>query len=242
MARGSRCGCRRGRSASRRRGGWGSWQRAQVALPALTSGAIAARRGWWLWPQPPRVVAPRGLRTGPRMTPFLKPAEAHDPRRVPLPLAGENAGVAGAVVGVVDFDAVLADARRRFVCAECGAGLTRWQRASAHFCSPQCRYRFRDRRRYAEDPEGARARARAYYAANRERVLEKAAAKRGTVPASLAVNCSECGGQLEGRQRVVCSPRCREARFRRLHPDAYAAKEARKVERRRLKRREGAGL
>ena len=31
---------------------------------------------------------------------------------------GENAAVAGNVVG---FDAILADARRRFVCAECGA-------------------------------------------------------------------------------------------------------------------------
>jgi hypothetical protein len=39
----------------------GSWQRAQVALPALTIGA-AARRRWWLWPQPPRLVTPGGLR------------------------------------------------------------------------------------------------------------------------------------------------------------------------------------
>jgi hypothetical protein len=49
--------------------------------------------------------------------------------------------------------------------------------------------------------------------------------------------CSECGAELEGRQRVVCSSRCREARFRRLHPESYAAREARKAERRRQARR-----
>ena len=42
---------------------------------------------------------------------------------------------------------------------------------------------------------------------------------------------------LDGRRRVVCSERCRDARDRRLHRDAYAAKEARKVERRRWRRR-----
>ena len=35
----------------------GSRQRAQVALPALTRGAIAARRCWWWWPQLPLLVA-----------------------------------------------------------------------------------------------------------------------------------------------------------------------------------------
>ena len=45
----------------------------------------------------------------------------------------------------------------------------------------------------------------------------------------------------EGRQRVICGKsKCRDDRYRRLHPEAYAAKEARKVERRRLKRREAA--
>lgn len=70
-------------------------------------------------------------------------------------------------------------------------------------------------------------------------MLEKAAAKRGRVRQSEPRSCSECGGPLEGRQRVVCgSARCRDATFRRLHPDAYAAREAAKVERRREKRRE----
>ena len=73
--------------------------------------------------------------------------------------------------------------------------------------------------------------------ANREKVLAKEAAKRRG-PRTL-VWCSECGGPLDGRQRVVCSARCRDARYCRLHPDPYAAKEARKVERRRAKRREG---
>ena len=51
-------------------------------------------------------------------------------------------------------------------------------------------------------------------------------------------HCAECGAELEGRRRVVCSERCREARFKRLHPDAYAKREAEKVERRRERRRE----
>ena len=46
-----------------------------------------------------------------------------------------------------------------------------------------------------------RDRSRAYYAANREAVLAKAAEKRGPQPARF---CLECGGELEGRQRVTC--------------------------------------
>jgi hypothetical protein len=45
------------------------------------------------------------------------------------------------------------------------------------------------------------------------------------------------GITLAGRQRVACSPRCRDARYRRLHPAEYAANEARKVQRRREARR-----
>jgi hypothetical protein len=78
------------------------------------------------------------------------------------------------------------------------------------------------------------AKSRRYYAENRERILARAAAKR---PAPEPKFCSECGEKLEPPRRVVCSPRCRERRFRRLHPEAYAAREARKVERRRAKRR-----
>lgn len=139
--------------------------------------------------------------------------------------------------GLVDFDAILDEARRNYRCAECGTELTRWQRTSAQFCSPRCRYRWRDRRRYTENPEAARERARAYYRANREMVLEKAAARRGKVRPSEPRSCSECGGALEGRQRVVCSWRCRDRRYARLHPESYAAREARKVERRRKRRR-----
>lgn len=81
------------------------------------------------------------------------------------------------------------------------------------------------------------AKSHAYYAANRETVLEKAAARRGRVPAA-AVSCSECDAPLEGRQRVMCGARrCREARFRRLNPEAYAAREAAKFVRRRERRR-----
>lgn len=67
---------------------------------------------------------------------------------------------------------------------------------------------------------------RAYYWANRKRVLDRAAARR---PPAKRRSCSECGGELSGRQRVVCSPRCRDARYRRFHPDEYAAREAAKV-------------
>jgi hypothetical protein len=80
-----------------------------------------------------------------------------------------------------------------------------------------------------------RERSKAYYRANRERILERAAAKRGPRPVR---HCSECGSELEPPKRVVCSPRCREARFKRLHPEAYAAREEAKVERRRERRRE----
>jgi hypothetical protein len=76
---------------------------------------------------------------------------------------------------------------------------------------------------------------REYYRANRERILAKLAAKRG--PRQVR-NCSECGVVLEGRARATCgSSKFREARFRRLQPESYAAREARKVERRREARR-----
>jgi hypothetical protein len=79
-----------------------------------------------------------------------------------------------------------------------------------------------------------REKSRAYYAANREHVLAKAAAKR---PAREPGLCSECGEQLEGQRRVVCSSKCAERRFRRTNPESYAARERAKVERRREKRR-----
>jgi predicted amidophosphoribosyltransferase len=53
-------------------------------------------------------------------------------------------------------------------------------------------------------------------------------------------HCSECGLELEGRHRVTCgSAKCREARFKRLQPESYAAREAAKVERRRARRQGG---
>lgn len=83
-----------------------------------------------------------------------------------------------------------------------------------------------------------RERVKEYYRENRERVLAKAAAKRG--PAAPR-HCSECGVELEGLQRVTCGERrCRDARFKRTNPEAYAAREAAKVVRRRERRREAA--
>jgi hypothetical protein len=128
----------------------------------------------------------------------------------------------------------LADARRNHLCAECGEPLAPWQRVTSGFCSPKCRYHFRDRRRYAEDPEREREKSRRYYAENREKVLAKTAAKRGPRPLAF---CSECGDRLEGRRRVICgASKCRDDRFRRLHPDSYAERERQKVVRRRERR------
>jgi hypothetical protein len=75
---------------------------------------------------------------------------------------------------------------------------------------------------------------RDYHAANREAVLARAAARKPPAPAR---NCSECGDELEGQRRVVCSSKCAERRFRRTNPEGYAARERAKVERRREKRR-----
>jgi hypothetical protein len=79
-----------------------------------------------------------------------------------------------------------------------------------------------------------RERAKSYYRENREAVLERAAAKRVLVERV----CSECRETLPRGRRVVCSDRCGAARYRRLHPDAYAASEARKLVRRRARRAE----
>lgn len=49
--------------------------------------------------------------------------------------------------------------------------------------------------------------------------------------------CTECDAELDGRKRAVCGPTCRERRFKRLRPEAYAKREAAKVERRREARR-----
>lgn len=166
------------------------------------------------------------------MSDFLSQKSERDPRSQKTLSEGEihSAGV--------DFDAILADARWNRLCAECGVDLELWLRPQP-FCSAKCRYRFRDRRRYAEDPEGQRERARAYYLAHREKVLEKAAERRGRRPV-VEATCSECGEPLEGGKRVVCGERrCKEARFKRLNPEAYAAREAAKVARRRERRKLG---
>jgi endogenous inhibitor of DNA gyrase (YacG/DUF329 family) len=157
---------------------------------------------------------------------FLTAVGGNDPRsQISLP-EGEN----------VDYEAKIAEAKRIGRCAECSADLDHRVSPRSAFCSDRCRYRFRDRRRYAQNPETQRERARRYYAENREEVLEKAAAKRGRPRPPERGTCSECGKPLEGRSRVVCSRRCTDARYRRLHPEAYAENERRKVERRREKR------
>lgn len=171
-------------------------------------------------------------------TPVFQHGRRLDPRRqISLPYGGS-----GEVRGKADeYAAILWAARRSNRCPECGEDITYVSCPRTGFCSEKCYYRFRDRRRYAGDPEAARARARAYYAANRETVLEKAAAKRGRPRPAERTTCEECRESLEGQQRVVCSRRCQDARYRRLHPEAYAENERRKVARRREARRKARG-
>jgi hypothetical protein len=101
------------------------------------------------------------------------------------------------------------------------------------FCSSPCSNRFGDRRRYHANLEAGRARARDYYHRNREKVLARQAARREAASPSEPRTCSECDAQLESLQRVVCSRRCAEARFKRTNPEADVERERRKVERRR---------
>jgi hypothetical protein len=70
--------------------------------------------------------------------------------------------------------------RRGLDCEECGEPIPNLKdaRASRRFCTDKCRYRARDRKRYAADPEFQRERSRRYYRENREVVLARAAAKR----------------------------------------------------------------
>ena len=137
-----------------------------------------------------------------------------------------------------DFEATLAESSRNRSCAVCGIDLDWRTVPRSPFCSPRCRYRFRDRRKYAANPERERERSRAYYWRNREAVLEKAAAKRGRPRPPELTHCTECGDELKGRQRVICGKAsCRDRRFKRTNPEAYAERERQKVERRRAARR-----
>ena len=69
---------------------------------------------------------------------------------------------------------------------------------------------------------------RAWREQNRERVN----AARRKPPVKL--RCVECGGEFGGRKdRLLCSRRCKDRRYARLHPAELATKERRKYERRR---------
>ena len=67
---------------------------------------------------------------------------------------------------------------RNDTCLECGAELHWRERPKSEFCSDAHSRRYRDRLRYQADPEAQRAKSRAYYAKNRERVLERVKAKK----------------------------------------------------------------
>jgi hypothetical protein len=65
----------------------------------------------------------------------------------------------------------------------------------------------------------------------RAAVKEAQLARRRLPPHEL--ECSECGTTFQGRKdQKVCSRRCKDRRYVRLHPVEYAAKQARKYRRR----------
>jgi hypothetical protein len=50
------------------------------------------------------------------------------------------------------------------------------------------------------------------------------------------LTCTECGEEFYGRKdRLTCGRRCKDARYRRLHPDQYRAKQSRYYARRRTR-------
>jgi len=122
--------------------------------------------------------------------------------------------IRGERVTSTDFEAALAETRRIGRCAECGTDLELSGRPRSVFCSRACGWRFRDRRRLAENPEAQRERSRRYYRTHREAILDRAAAKRGRPRAEQRSTCSECGEELTGQRRLVCSSRCGDARRR----------------------------
>ena len=153
----------------------------------------------------------------------------------PFSPVGQTAEAAG-----VDLDAILHEAKRIRRCAECGIDLYFETVPRAAFCSDRCRYKFRDRRNHLENPEREREKSRRYYARNREAVLARRRARAEELGPRVRPNvvreprwCSECDELLERRQTVVCSRKCKDARYRRLHPEAYREKERRKAARRR---------
>jgi endogenous inhibitor of DNA gyrase (YacG/DUF329 family) len=124
--------------------------------------------------------------------------------------------------------------RREGCCEECGERfrVLRDTRASKRFCSDRCK----SRARYRRNPEPVRERTRAYYWAHRDELLAKAKLKRAASRPAQG-RCSECGEPLVGQpHRVVCSRRCKDAKYRRLHPEANKLK----LRRRRARRKQAA--
>jgi hypothetical protein len=113
-----------------------------------------------------------------------------------------------------------ADPSMRF-CSRCGG----WKERDEFAVD---RARTAGRKNVCKACDSARSLARYYERRGRERPADVERRER----------CSECGVELEGRQRTTCGKAgCRESRFRRTNPEAYAAREAAKVERRREARR-----
>ena len=65
----------------------------------------------------------------------------------------------------------------------------------------------------------------------REQNRERLNAALRTTPAKL--RCVECGGDFEGRKgKLICSRRCKDRRYARLHPEELQEKQRRKYLRR----------
>lgn len=85
----------------------------------------------------------------------------------------------------------------------------------------------RTRRWRIENPE----KVAAYNAARREAYREQHAAEQQRT-------CTECGTEFEGRSdRLVCSRKCKDRRYKRLHPVEWKAKRARYDRRRQERKR-----
>jgi hypothetical protein len=101
-------------------------------------------------------------------------------------------------------------------CVECGSLIVQNGRGRPRICCDACR------------PAKVKADREAYNAARR-------AAYQVAHP-QVARHCEECGVQLEGQHRVTCGARrCKNARWRRRHPEAERAKQAAKYRRRRAR-------
>ena len=166
----------------------------------------------------------------------------HTTRNLPFPSLRESAYFSGSdKADLPDFAAILDDARAHWRCPWCGVELEHGHNDRAPYCSTKHRLKFRDTRRYAENPDREREKSRLYYRRTvsgcsrrrrpgRTRSVRKGASRCRHIARRAAESCRHESGPCATAQ-------CGRARYRRLNPERYAEEERRKVERRRAKRR-----